>query len=111
MKLLLVLLFTLSLFAQSTGTVVVASNITATAGTLSCTGTATIGVTTSTMQLKCLEGTITLIDYPFTVTAAGATVYSITRGTNVISWILTKGNPTPDQWQVSANGVAKSGTF
>lgn len=109
--LLLSLLFVAVVLAQTPGTVVVASNITATAGSLICVGTATVGATTSTMQLKCSEGSVVLIDYPFTVTASGSTLYSIGRGANTITWLLTKGNPTPDQWQVTANGVARSGTF
>lgn len=110
--LILSLLFAAFADGQTPGTVTVAASINATAGTLSCVGTATVGATVSTMQLKCTDGGATLIDYPFTVTAPGATAYSLVRGTNTIIWMLTKGNPTPDQWQVTATtpGGSKTGS-
>lgn len=100
-------------FAQApTGTVQVAASITATAGTLVCTGTASVAATTSTMHLKCVDGSDAVLpEVDFTVSAPGSTVYSIQRGANVVTWTLSKGNPIPDQWQVTANGVMKSGTF
>lgn len=102
-----------SLFAQSpTGTVTVAANITATAGSLVCTGTASVAASVSTMRLTCADGAAVILpDTTFTVSAPGSTTYSIQRGANTITWLLTKGNPTPDQWQVVANGTLKSGTF
>lgn len=109
--LLSLLIFAASVLAQSPGTVDVSANITATAGTLSCVGTATVGQATSTMHLKCSEGTSVLFEHDFTVTAPGSTTYTMSRGANIIGWILTKGNPTPDQWQVTANGTSKSGAF
>lgn len=105
------LLFAATASAQAPGTVDVASAITATAGTLSCVGTATVGQTTSLMHLKCSEGSTVLHEGDYTVTSPGSTVYSIGRGQNMIVWLLTKGSATPDQWQVTANGVGRSGTF
>lgn len=102
----------LAIASAQTGTVSVSANITATAGALVCTGTATVGPTSSVMHMKCVDGSAVVIpdtDYP--VVAPGATTISVSRGTNSVTWILTKGNPVPDQWQVTANGVTKSGTF
>lgn len=113
-KLTTLLLFaTCGLFAQvPSGTVQVAATITATAGTLVCTGTASVAATVSTMHLKCVDGAdVVLPDVDIPVKAPGASVISVQRGANSVIWMLTKGNPTPDQWQVAANGVMKSGTF
>lgn len=41
---------------------------------------------------------------------AAAIVYLLAIAV-IVHWLLTKGNPTPDGWQVSANGVAKTGSF
>jgi hypothetical protein len=110
-----ILFLTAALYAQTTpppGTVAVSATITATAGTLVCTATASVAATASTMHMKCVDGAdVVLPDIDFVVKAPGSTTYSVQRGGNTITWLLTKGNPVPDQWQVTANGVMKSGTF
>lgn len=112
MRLPIALLFAGALRAQTAGSVTVSANITATAGAIVCTGTASVSASASTMRLRCVDGAdVVLPDTDFVVTAPGSTVYSVQRGGNIITWLLTKGNPTPDQWQVAANGVTKSGTF
>lgn len=109
-------LFVLSLLAvlataQTPGTVDVSASITAASGTLKCVGTATVGAASSLMAMKCSDGADVLLDTTFKVASVGSAVYSVQRGTNTITWILTKGNAIPDQWQVSANGTTKSGNF
>ena len=37
--------------------------------------------------------------------------YNVQRGSNAVTLMLTKGNPTPDGWSVAANGVMRAGTF
>jgi hypothetical protein len=112
-------LFILAAFATAialpqtapTGTVDISTAITATAGTLQCVGTPTVGATTSTMHMKCSEAGVVLHEADYAVTAPGSTLYSLGRGSNTVTWLLSKGNPVPDQWQVAANGVSKSGSF
>lgn len=106
------LLFVLALaaFAQSTGKVTVDVVVTAAAGPLSCTATIR-GDVANTMHMKCSSGVDTYIDTDFKVPSTGAVMYSITLDKDSVTWILSKGNPTPDRWEVSANGVMKSGSF
>lgn len=123
MKTTLAVLFTaLSLYAQ-TGTVNVTSlgaSISATAGAstdptqIICTGLAGGSAGASTMQMACTVGGKTVL--PQTVFAVPATggiglVFGVQAGSNSITWLLTKGNPTPDSWSVSANGTVKTGSF
>jgi hypothetical protein len=110
---LLLILAAAALCAQApTGTVQIAATITATAGTLVCTGTATVSASVSIMHMKCVDGADAVLpDVDLQVKAPGSTTLSLQRGSNTITWLLTKGNPLPDQWQVLANGTMKSGTF
>lgn len=110
-RLFLGLIFAAALQAQTAGSVDITSTITATAGSLVCIGTPTIAASVSTMHMRCSEGATVLHESDYTVTAPGSVVYSIGRGADTITWLLTKGNPAPDQWQVSANGVSKTGNF
>lgn len=111
----LAVLFPLILMGQTTpppaGTVDVATNITASSGSLVCVGTVASSTLTSTMHLKCSDGPTLLHESDYTITALGTTTYSLTRGPNAITWGLTKGTSIPDQWQVVANGTMKAGNF
>lgn len=121
MKILIAFLFTFAAFAQSPGTITVASNITVTAGAstdstqIVCTGTAGVVSGASTMTMTCTVGgkTVVLPLTTFTVPASPGVgvVFGVQAGANSITWILTKGNPAPDQWQVSANGTLRSQAF
>lgn len=101
----------LAFMFQGAGTVDISATITATAGTLVCVGTPSVGAAVSSMHMKCSEGATVLHESDYTVVSPGSVAYSIGRGPNAITWLLTKGNPVPDQWQVAANGVSKSGSF
>lgn len=118
MKTLLLIFLSVCTYAQ-TGTVDVTTSILATAGAATdatrivCTGTPQVSGTTVTFRMQCTNAGNTILDSTSTLNgpAASSTVYSIQRGSNTITWILTKGNPVPDGWSVAANGVAKTGTF
>lgn len=98
-------------------TVTATTTITATAGTLVCTGTPGVVDGISTMRLVCKAGTATLHTSDSTVPSTPGTgiVVSVSSGANAITLLLTKGNPAPDGWQVAAtDGTAtqtKSGQF
>lgn len=94
-----------------TGSVDIAATITATAGTLVCVGTPSVASAASNMHMKCSDAQALLHESDYLVASPGSVVYSIGRGANTITWLLTKGGAVPDQWQVSANGVSKSGNF
>lgn len=113
----LILVLAAFLFAQSP-VVTVLSTITATVGTLTCTGTPgtdTTGI--STMHMVCKAGTTTLHTSDSSVPSVPGTgiVISVSSGTDAVTWLLTKGNPTPDQWQVAVtDGTTtkmKTGSF
>jgi hypothetical protein len=123
MKTTLTLLFaSFSLLAQ-TGTVTITSlgaSISATAGAsndptqIVCTGLAGGSAGASTMQMSCtVGGKSVLPQTTFTVPTTGGIglVFGIQAGANSVTWLLTKGNPTPDSWSVSANGTVKTGSF
>ena len=117
MKLAILLLLASALFAQ-TPAVTVTSTIVATVGTLTCTGTpGTDQAGLVTMHMVCKAGTTTLHTSDSTVPSTPGTgiVISISSGTNAVTWLLTKGNPTPDQWQVAVtDGTTtklKTGSF
>jgi len=110
------LLLPIALAAQTTGTVAVATTITAVAGTdpatqLTCVGTPTVTSSVSNMHMVCSAAGKTLHTSDNQVVAAGSVTISVQSGSNTVTWLLTKGNPIPDQWQVTANGVSKSGSF
>ena len=113
----LLLILSAALFAQAP-VVTVTSTVVATVGTLTCTGTPGVNAqAVSTMHMVCTAGAVTLHTSDSTVPTAPGTgiVISVTSGANSIAWLLTKGNPTPDQWQVSAtDGTTtklKTGSF
>ena len=115
MKLLLVLVFASLAFGQ--GVVTVSTTLTATAGTgtgaLVYVATPGVAAGISTMHVVCTVGTQTVHTSDSTVPSTPATAVTIqaNSGTNVVTWQLTKGNPTPDGWSVAANGVMKAGIF
>lgn len=124
MKTTLAVLFAaLAAFAQTPGTVNVTSlgaTISATAGAtgdvnqIICTGLAGGSAGVSSMQISCTVGGKTVLPQTtVTVPATGGIgfVFGVQAGTNSVTWLLTKGNPTPDSWSVTANGTTKSGSF
>lgn len=118
MKLAILLLsFSFALSGQAP-VVSVTSTITATVGTLTCTGTpGTDTNANSTMHMVCKAGTLTLHTSDSTVPSTPGTgiVVTVVSGTSSIGWLLTKGNSVPDGWQVSAtDGTTtklKTGSF
>ncbi len=117
MKLIIVcLILTASLFAQAPA-ISVATTITANVGTLGCVGTPTVTGTVSSMHIVCAVGTTSIHTSDNTVPATPGTgvVISVSSGSNSVAWLLTKGNPTPDQWQVSVTdgttSKLKTGSF
>lgn len=120
MKHLLLILFLASaLSAQTpTGSVSVTTSIVAKAGADSdatqvvCTGSPGVPNATSFRMICTSAGaTILSADAVLTSAPASSAVYSVQRGSNTVTWILTRGNPAPDGWSVAANGVQKSGSF
>lgn len=101
-----VLLIAMSAMAQ----VSIETKVTAVAGPITCTGTITSSVA-NTLHMTCFTSTDTFVDTNFKVPSVGAVMYSISIGSDTVTWLLSKGNPTPDRWEVAANGAMKSGTF
>ena len=100
--------------------VVATTTITATAGTLACTGTPGAtpeGVTTMKIECKASGAAMHVHPIEALLPSAPATsfTWSVQSGANQITWILTRGNSAPDGWQVAASDGAattsKSGTF
>lgn len=116
MKILLVLILSFGLLAQSP-TVIATTTIVASVGNLTCTGTPGIANSISTMHMVCVSGTTTLYTSDSTVPTIPGTgiVISVGSGSNTVTWLLTKGNPTSDGWQVAVTDgtitKSKSGTF
>jgi hypothetical protein len=115
----LLLLFTIAACAIAQAPNVTATTtITASAGTLSCTGTPGADIAgRSTMSFTCKYGTdtITVPAFPVPSTPATNVWLSVGSGTNTVTWMVTKGNPLPDQWQVAATDgsvtAKKTGSF
>jgi hypothetical protein len=101
------------LFAQVPGTVTVSTSITAKAGAdtdsdqIICAGTPS--ATASVMHMTCTVGGSQIFNSDTNIAPTTGISFSIVKGANNITWLLTKG--TPDSWQVSANGTVKSGSF
>lgn len=124
MKTTLAVLFAaFSAFAQTPGTVSVTSlgaTISATAGAtgdanqIICTGLAGGAAGVSSMQISCtVGGKIVFPQTTVTVPSVGGVGFCacVQAGVNSVTWLLTKGNPVPDSWSVTANGVTKTGSF
>jgi hypothetical protein len=106
------------LLSQSPGSVVVATTITATAGSgssaLICVATPGLnGSGVATMHVVCSVGSTVLHTSESTVPAMPGTaiLLSAKSGSDSVTWLLTKGNPTPDRWEVAANSIMKTGAF
>jgi hypothetical protein len=104
--------------AQSGPTITTATTVVATVGTLTCTGTPlTDSNGVNTFHMSCSVGGSTLADATTTVpsTPGSSFTMNVSSGSNNIAWMLTKGNPTPDGWQVTVTDgtstVYKQGTF
>lgn len=78
---------------------------------LICVGNPTKNGAASIMHIKCSEGGVLLHETDYKVIATGSILFSVQRGANTITWLLTKGNPSADRWEVAANGVSKQGDF
>lgn len=110
MKRIFLLLGTFVLGAQ---TIDVKTTVTATVGNLTC---LLSPIDPITFNVDCKDGTKQVLQGMFSFpTAPGSFVYSVQSGPNTITWLLTKGNPIPDQWQVAVtDGTTekmKSGLF
>lgn len=118
MKLLTTLLFATALAAAQPIAITSTTTITASVGTLVCTGTPGVNAqSVSTMHMACTSGGATLHTSDSTVPSTPGTgiAISVSSGASSITWLLTKGNPAPDGWSVSVtDGTAtksKTGTF
>lgn len=93
------------------GIVDVATSITATAGTLQCVGVQTVGQAVSVLHMRCVDAGLPLSEADYNVPSAGAATFSLARAGNTVSWSLIHASPGPDQWRISANDVARTGSF
>lgn len=101
------------------GSVAVASTITATAGAAGdanqvvCTLTpdSAAGKLHAVCTLAGSGAPIHTSDTTVTGPAGASVTCDIQRGSNSITWQVTRGNPAPDSWSVSANGTQRSGPF
>jgi hypothetical protein len=116
MKILWLLIFvTAGLIFGQTPTVTSTTTITASVGSLVCVGTPSVDASgVSTMNMVCKVGTTTLHTSDSAVPSSPGTgiAISVSSGSNSVTWLLTKGNPSPDGWQVSVTDgtVTKSKT-
>lgn len=108
-RLVLAALLALSLIAQ-TGTITVATNITATAGTLVC--VITPDASGNDVSFTCRNNGTLVLTASVTPAASGASGITLgaTIGTNSVTALLTK-PAAAITWDVAANGTRKTGTF
>ena len=118
MKFLSLVLFLVQLGEAQGPVVTVNTSISASAGNLTCVGTPSVNTSNvPQMHLVCNVGTVNINTSDSTVPSTPATsvTISVQSGVNVITLILTKGNPIPDQWQISVtDGTTtkmKNGSF
>lgn len=108
----LLFLLALSAFGQ-TSTITITGNVTATAGTVSCTGTP--GTVAGTVKAQCVVAGVTVLDATITPQASGGGVVSYANGSDNVTVMLTKSGANIN-WQataISGTGpqVTKSGSF
>lgn len=114
MKTLLAFLFSLSLVAQSPGTVAqsTVSNVVGTAGVVVCTLTNGSPAFPAGVHVVCTNsGASVLVMDSVVPTGTNGMVGSFSLAGNTITWIVNQPVAGPYAWQMAANGVAKSGTF
>ena len=102
----------LGLLAQSAGTVLVSTTVTATAGT----GTSAVacilsGPAKPSIRTTCSIGPATVLTQDLTPAAgpSSGAVGSFTNAGNTVTWSLQQLSNGDVQWQVVANGVSKNG--
>ncbi len=109
MKRLGLFLVALGLFAQTPGTVLVALNVTAKAGAITCVFS---NAAKPTIHTVCTAGTSNLTqDSTSAVGSTSGAVGSFQVAGDSVTWVIqqpTAGNVT---WQIAANGTMQSGNF
>lgn len=106
---LLLVVMAKEMLSQTAGTVVVQTTITATAGAIQC--VITPGASQFQVNYRCVRGSEELINTPVNA-PSGTTGYSFTStfGTDSIATLL-KRNASGLDWQMTANGTTKNGSF
>jgi hypothetical protein len=100
------------LFSQTPGTITTTAQVVATAGDVTCTGKP--GSAADSVDVTCSVGGEVVFSTAVSpkVGSTSGIVLGLTHGQNSITMLLRKISATAlTQWEVSANGVVKSGTL